>query len=138
MLIKAGADVNEWDEDESPLHSAAKSDQEKNIHFLIEQGAEIDANGTYGTALLQAVMVEKLKGVKALLSAGSNPNLPDDDDGNYPLHFAVLNKNLALVKALVNAGANPKAKNKSGQSVVDLAKAIKNKPIENFLKKSFD
>lgn len=48
-LVEAGADVNAWDRDESPLHAAAAAGQAKVIRYLVKSGAEIDASGTYGT-----------------------------------------------------------------------------------------
>jgi ankyrin repeat protein len=45
--------------------------------------------------------------VRLLLDRGADPNIRDDGDNAYPLHFAAENQNLAIITLLVEHGADP-------------------------------
>jgi len=59
--------------------------------------------------------------VKFLISLGASVNA-SNDDGNTPLHMAVLAQNLRICKDLCIKGANRNDKNKADQTPEDLAK----------------
>lgn len=59
--------------------------------------------------------------MRALLSAGTDPNKVDVD-GRVPLHFASkFGVRPAVASTLLNAGADPLARDRSGQLPIDLA-----------------
>jgi len=57
------------------------------------------------TALHLAVAHEPV--VRLLLDRGADPNIRDDGDNAYPLHFAAENQDLAIIKLLLERGADP-------------------------------
>src|SRR6202011_1991895 len=45
--------------------------------------------------------------VRALLERGADPNIRDDGDNAYPIHFAAERGDLAIVRLLIEQGADP-------------------------------
>lgn len=58
---------------------------------------------------------EKLKNVKALLYAGTNPNL-QDAEGKTALHYAAMNGGDNTIQALLAAGADPTIRDDAGNT----------------------
>jgi hypothetical protein len=65
--------------------------------------------GTVIDALLARI---KRDGLTTLISA-------QDEDGNTPLHYAVLHRDHALIKKLINAGADWSVENHDGKTPID-------------------
>ena len=107
MLIEAGADVNERDENGTPaLNTAVRFRRNQLIDFLLRSGAEINAadKSSGRTALKLAVEIKDIETVKQLIEAGANLEMTDTW-GNTPLMTA-RNKGLEeIVKLLTDAGA---------------------------------
>jgi hypothetical protein len=75
------------------------------VRLLLELGADPDAPGPTGGAVLEhAARSGHLDIVQILLAAGADPNRVDDR-GNPPLRWAVERGHLPVVEALLRAGA---------------------------------
>jgi hypothetical protein len=72
-------------------------------------------------ALMEAVWCENPKEVKALLDAGCKASAKDPD-GYTPLHEAAALGNLEVAKLLLARRASARAKNKFGQTPLDMAR----------------
>ena len=98
---------------------------------LLDVGTEPNAKCWGGTALYSgstalhlAVDNGRRAVVTALLEASADPNVEDDDNGNTPLHLAVVKVGTtatAVATALLDAGADPNARNHRGRSPLDVA-----------------
>ena len=71
--------------------------------------------------------------IKALLKAGANPNIKDND-GNTPLHVAAVSGQTEAITALLKAGANPHIKNNAGHRPIDIARLFEHHEAYEVLK----
>ena len=82
MLLKAGADVNETDEDgDIALHYAAYwNSNPEVVKMLLANGAILNCKGEYErTPLMHAVAGSEAGNIIALLDAGADANIKDED-----------------------------------------------------------
>ncbi len=70
---------------------------------IIDERATLIGHTGFRTALHFGVAHEAV--VRALLARGANPNIRDEGDNAFPLHFAAENGNLEIVRLLVEHGA---------------------------------
>lgn len=114
-LLEAGADVNAADEDKfTALMMASRDNRLEAVKLLIAAGANVNAkNKDNETALSYAVasIVAKKDWATYILEKKA-----------YGVDPAVRKK--AIVKALIDAGADPTIKNKSGESIIELAQRL--------------
>jgi ankyrin repeat protein len=164
MLIQAGAYVNATTESGitalmiaaqggtgtgysgGRFREAGLADVVGSITVLVEAGAKIDARSSSdATALMMAAgrgSLAKPAVLRALLEAGADPNL-QDDDGRTALHhlvgFAELpyrgRANLKAVEALLEGGGVPEIRDHQGETVIDLARRLQVTPIVELLEK---
>jgi cytohesin len=57
----------------------------------------------------------------------------DDDDGNFPIHISVMEKNARVTEFLISKGADVKAKNNFNETPLHLAAGIDDVPIAKLL-----
>jgi ankyrin repeat protein len=74
--------------------------------------------------LERAIEKQDVKGLKAALSKGADPNA-SLDNGHIPLVGAVLTGNEQIVTALIEGGANPKRKSALGETALQYAPNVK-------------
>lgn len=127
ILLDAGADVSlRTNQGTSALLNAARSHEYEMVELLLDAGANAnEADTTYGvTALISAcgvlpgydpkdAMMKSMKTVKALLSAGANPDLKAKS-GNSPLAEAARTDNRSVILELLHAGGNPNVNSTAG------------------------
>ena len=132
LLVNAGADVNETaPEGVSVLVVAAHSGHRKLVAFLLEKGADINADKAGYTALHAATLRGDLDMVKLLLAHGANPNvqlargtpvtrdtqdflLPATLTGATPFFLAAKFVEVDIMGALAAAGADPRTPIRTG------------------------
>jgi ankyrin repeat protein len=128
LLLKAGARVDGENRDgEGLLHLAAARGNAPIIDSLIDAKADVqalDANGN--TPLDSAVLHGQAFGVEALLRHHADATYVHPLDGRGALHEASMRGYANLVPLLVNAGADATARDRFGQTALDIALAYKN------------
>ena len=97
----------------------------------------LDINAKYenGSTCLHEVTIHNCQYaemVKILLEHGASVNF-QDDDGNTPLHTAVLFHCVENIKEIMNYNPNISLKNQDGATAVDFAKNIEDTELESLL-----
>lgn len=154
-LVKAGANLTTEDDTDgsNPLHLAAERDAATSISaaynrkygFLFSEAPDnpqhiklLDAlnsrNKKGFTPLMLAVCNDYIQSAMSLLLADADPNISHTESGNTALHFAAEQGNKTMVKMLITFYGDIKAKNRSGQMPLDLAKASSAKGADKCIK----
>jgi len=99
------------------LADAAAKGNRRVIQELVQQGVDANALGDKSTNLLEwAFLHRSIDGMLALLEAGADPAIPDDD-GETVMHFAAWAEDPKPMEALLAAGVSPELRNpKNGQT----------------------
>jgi len=128
LLLAAGARVDgEYRDGQSLLHVAAARGYAAVINLLIGAKADVqalDANGN--SPLDSAVLHGQLPAVEALLRQHADATHVHPLDGRGPLHEACMRGYVNLLEPLIEAGADPTARDRFGQTPLDIALAYKN------------
>lgn len=120
LLVKKGADVNATDADGKTALMLCGLD----MYHIRKSGGGRSAPGLKEEMKKDKKALQKRqkaagKIVELLIKAGANANSADNE-GSTALHHAVRRDDLVVVKALVAKGAKTDARNKQGQSALDL------------------
>ena len=160
MLLGAGADVNVANRfGTTPLHEATSYGRLEIVALLIAAGADIEAKDEHGRTPLQkgisgfqpeAAMLLLRKGAKPDLYLTGVPFRPEwvaefldkypevvnisGPDGNRPLHYAAMKGQADIVLLLLKRGAEVGARNKAGETALDLARANSQEAVVELLK----
>jgi ankyrin repeat protein len=160
MLLGAGADVNVANRfGTTPLHQATSYGRLEIVALLIAAGANIEAKDEHGRTPLQegisgfqpeAAMLLLRKGAKPDLYLTGVPFRPEwvaefldkypevvnisGPDGNRPLHYAAMKGQADIVLLLLKRGAEVGARNKAGETALDLARTNSQEAVVELLK----
>jgi len=120
-LVKTRADANARDEQgDTPLMSAAGVGSIDAMTFLVDLGAELDAQNGFGSTALMLSATDLAK-VRLLADRGANVNLASKQ-GRTPLFVAAMSDQSAdIVRYLVSKGADLKARDGFGNTVLTAA-----------------
>jgi ankyrin repeat protein len=134
---------------ETPLHYAVRNGQLGVVGYLLDKGANINAQRDYGAgALYLAFMYYDTEDMlQLLLSKGAGPRLsslssldelPDRRDflmgaTGTPLNFAIWCEQLEAARILLEAGADPNKKDDSGLSPLQTAIFVHSMPLLEFI-----
>ena len=121
LLLKAKADPNiAYADGDSSLHTAISADCEKEtLQELIDSGGHVNSLNARGrTALLFGCLYRQTDSVMALLEAGADPAI-DDDESFSCIHAAVDGRcSTETLQALIDHGAYIDAKRKDGTNAL--------------------
>ena len=129
MLIALKANLNIRNRfNETPLHLAVESKNQRNINHLLNQNIDLTAKNNKGeTAVFYAVKNSDLSTLRLLYNAGVSL-LVTDNNGNTLIHYCILNtptsnnninkvvqtEKSKIIKFLIDNGINSESKNKDG------------------------
>ena len=117
----------------SPLILACYRGNNEVVKFLIDNGSDIDASSSMGTALMAAVVKGNDEIVKILLDKNADINAIDSN-GTTALMYAVQFQNEELIKLLLEYKADKSKIDKNGKTAFEFAVFSKNEAIINLLK----
>ena len=121
LLVEHGTYVNTRDKDhETPLHVAAYTLDLESVQFLLDNGADVHAEGGQGQTPFHRVFEspyysESSNVAKLLVKHGANVN-SRKKDCETPLHLASCKGRLESVRFLLDYGEDVDAKNSGGQT----------------------
>ncbi len=105
-LLLSGVDPDSHDKtNDTALHSAASSGDQRIVRLLIRYGADVNLDLGCWTPLLWAISFGHLEIVRILIAAGADVN-HETSSGGMPLITAICHNRLEIFKALIAAGAN--------------------------------
>jgi len=100
------------------LAKAAAKGNRQAILDLVQQGADVNAQGESNFSVLEwAVLNKNVDGIRALLEAGADPTLLDEWDYTV-MHFAAKIEDPKPLQALLDAGVSPDLRNSTGRTPI--------------------
>ena len=112
--------------DDTPLHCAALNGDLEMVQILLEYGVDVDCQNMSGYTPLNSVALlgspNAARVIRLLLQRGADPNTCTYD-GSTPLHFASAFERIEIARVLIEHGVNVEAKNDSGMTPLDVARA---------------
>ena len=123
MLLENNPDLLEArnENEKTPLHFAAQSGIKEIVEFLIEKGADVNANNIANETPLHYAAAMRHKEVVGLLIARGAILNSGTLDGSTPLHYAANFGNPETVRILIEKGAKINSRNRAGLTPLDVA-----------------
>jgi len=127
-LLHAGAHTDGRDRSSATaLHVAAARGNQPVVELLLAAHADVAATDQDDhTPLEVAIFHNRLNLVPLFLAHGANAARVRVSDGRQPIHLACVRGFALAIPPLIAAGASPVAKDRFGQTPLDLALAYKN------------
>lgn len=114
---------------------AVRNGARETVELLLKAGVNVNqrTTGFAKTPLFQAAFGGDLEVARILVNHKADVNAVDDD-GNNALREAILAKKPRMVEYLLEAGCDPSRRNKSRQTMVDLAEQYGTPEIKQMLR----
>ena len=117
----------------SHLHVAAIENDMESAKWLIDNGADVNAQSEDGkTPLHLAAYGDRRDIANMLIAKGADVNAKDED-GATPLHVAALNNGMSVAEALIDSGANINPTVSNGATPMDFAIHFEQDEMRSFL-----
>ena len=136
LLVEAGANIEVYNEDGTPLIYAAAAGNGNVVEYLLKKGADVHHADEFGrTALHAAASKGDVKAAKALIEYGAEVDevKPRDEDGNTALLLAAAEGHMDVIKSLLDKGANAHYINHCGDTALQQAKIYKHESVVKLL-----
>lgn len=132
MLVKHGADIDAPDKaGRSPLLTALLARNPLVAEYLVKQQARLDADAVLRETVRLGQADRDV--IDFLVKQGAELDLPDEQ-GNTPLHIAILNGHRVNAKYLVKKGADIDLADRSGRTPLEMAIERNEVDIERMLR----
>ena len=133
LLVERGGSVSDAlpPTQATPLHNAVTFPNIKAVEYLLEHGADPNAQALGGCPLHLAAGLGNAEVAKVLLAHKADVNASQVSSGARPLHLAVFGGDVATIRLLLDHGAKVNAVNKNGTP--PLHRATWNDEIFNLL-----
>ena len=124
-LIALGANIDWQNEDNynyTPLHLAVREESVEIARMLIDAGADLDIQDTWGsdTPLHDAAFFGRVEIARMLIDAKADLDV-QDNDGRTPLHRAAGNGRVEIARMLIDAGSRKDIRDEDGRIPYDFA-----------------
>lgn len=135
LLDKGGEADTRDNTGQTPLMFAARRGYTAQLELLLARGADPNTVDNQGqSALFYAIRQGYVGTVQTLLRAGADIDASERGNQRTPLMVAVRSNQLLIVSELILAGANKRARDKSGKTAYDQAKAARRIRLAELLK----
>lgn len=125
-LLEGGNNITTDPEKNTPLHWAMATGSVKVVNSLIEHGASLDAQNSFGETPLHygagcpSTVCGNLRCCEILLDAGADPTITSAC-GHTALHYAAAHGNVPVARLLLEHGVHPDLTDDEGETALHIA-----------------
>ena len=131
LLLSQGADINQSGL-ATPLYFAINTEHAEAATLLIERGADVNKQSTWGAPLHAASARGMIDVVALLLDRGADPNVRWQE--LTPLHIAARNGRLEVVRLLLDRGADINAATRLDEPALHFAILFEHQDVADLLR----